>query len=82
MPVPANSASHPRIPAAQTANIAISGLTLSGFPDRHAGVIAITLAQPNRAALLSHLKDAVERLRTEEEFHRVWLLTDDRLFER
>jgi hypothetical protein len=56
--------------------------TIPWLHARHAGVIAITLAQPNRAALLSRLKDAVERMRSEKEFHRVWLLTDDRLFER
>ena len=49
---------------------------------RHAGVIAITLAQPNRTALLARLQDALGLLQGREPFHRVWLLTDDRLFER
>jgi predicted nuclease of predicted toxin-antitoxin system len=56
--------------------------TVPWLHDRHAGVIAITLAQPNRAALLTRLTDAVRRLKGQPSFHRVWLLTDDRLFER
>ncbi len=56
--------------------------TVPWLHNRHAGVIAITLAQPNRAALLGRLRDAVARLHGQKSFHRVWLLTDDRLFER
>ncbi len=49
---------------------------------QHCGVIALTLRQPNRAALLSRLADAVNRLPVDGSFQRVWLLTDDRLYER
>lgn len=56
--------------------------TIPWLHARHAGVIAITLAQPNRAALLARLRDAISRLEGRESFHQVWLLTDDRLFER
>jgi predicted nuclease of predicted toxin-antitoxin system len=56
--------------------------TIPWLHERHAGVIAITLAQPNRAALLARLRDAVRLLEGREAFHQVWLLTDDRLFER
>ncbi len=56
--------------------------TIPWLHDRHCGVIAITLSQPNRAALLARLQDALGRLRNETEFRRVWLFTDDRLFER
>ena len=45
-------------------------------------MIALTLRQPNRAALLSRLVDAVQRLPVDGSFQRVWLLTDDRLYER
>ena len=56
--------------------------TVPWLHEHHAGVIAITLAQPNRAGLLARLRDAVGRLQGQKSFHRVWLLTDDRLFER
>ena len=56
--------------------------TVPWLHNHHAGVIALMLAQPNRAALLARLRDAVERLKGQSSFHRVWLLTDDRLFER
>ena len=49
---------------------------------RHAGVIAITLSQPNRARLLARLRDALRLLEGRGDFHQVWLLTDDRRFER
>lgn len=56
--------------------------TVPWLHHHHAGVIAITLDQPNRVALLARLRDAVGRLQGQDSFHRVWLLTDDRLFER
>lgn len=56
--------------------------TVPWLHGKHAGVIAITLAQPNRAALLERLRDAVARLHGKDRFQGVWLLTENRLFER
>jgi len=44
--------------------------TVPWLHNHHAGVIAITLAQPNRAALLARLRDAVGRLHGRDSFHR------------
>ena len=56
--------------------------TVPWVHETHAGVIAITLAQPNRAALLARLRDAVARLDGKNRFRGVWLLTEDRVYER
>ncbi len=56
--------------------------TIPWLHERHAGVIAIALAQPNRDALLARLNDALQLWPEGVGTPRVWLLTDERLFER
>jgi len=56
--------------------------TIPWLHNNHAGVIVVTLAQPDREALLARLGDALRRREGVAGFNKVWLLTDDRLFER